>query len=87
MKAEKMTAVKLFRENSLRRIQRRTLVQGGETGAYGVTGCIKNQNISQFVLKMQCIVFAIIGLQTPKENSPSSSICIYIYIYTHTAHT
>lgn len=38
-----MTAAKLFRENNIRCIQKRTPVQGREIGEFGVIGCINNK--------------------------------------------
>lgn len=38
-----MAAAELFRENSVRSIQRKTVVQGREIGEFGVTGCINNK--------------------------------------------
>lgn len=51
-----MTAAKLFRENSIRLIQKRTIVQGREIGEFGVTDCINNKiSVSWF---QKCIVSA-----------------------------
>lgn len=60
-----MTAAKLFRENSIRLIQKRTIVQGREIGEFGVTDCINNKiSVSLF---QKCNV---LSLQNSNNTQP-----------------